>query len=51
MTMKNRIDGIKEEIQEQINSLYDMRVVLDSLKVLLNYKETGKPYSEEDDFY
>lgn len=43
-----RLDNLAKEIDKQISDLYDMSTVLRSVKVLLNYKETGKPYGDEE---
>jgi len=42
------IDKMKDDLSKEIDKLYDYMTFLNSLKVVVNYLETGKPYPEFD---
>ena len=48
LTKYDEIEKLKENIDEEISSLYDIQTVLNSLKIIFNFIETGKPYPENE---
>jgi len=44
------IESLKKQVEKELDGLYEISSVLNSLKAIFNFKRTGKVYPE-DEFY